>query len=570
MRDEILTALRSRGKINERRGVVEFCCPRHEDREPSAWMRDHAWGCFSCNFSEPLDSLADELGVPRETSGGYTVEQYAREKKFSLTRLAEWGVDTHQNGGRNCLVIPYLDQDGKLLRRRFRAGSKKWWEGKDLPIYLYGLHILGLHRDKKHRSVLFVEGESDCHTLWHYGMLALGVPGANAWRPEWAEFVGERDVYVWREPGAGGQQFVAAITRSFPKARVIVAPEGIKDPSELHIRSADEKAFKTAMRDLVQSALPADATPPPVVYDVMVGASLEALKLSKKEPISAVPLPLPTWASCCRGKGGRIGLAHGWHMVVGAAPGYGKSIMASNLAAHAIKFGERPTYISLEMDQEEVITRTLAIAANVPIGELESGAFFNEHTFDRATQYMNEQYEKTGGCIYVNRDPIYELPDILDSMSYNYEVNGSRFFLIDYLQLAWVSDARKIDQQITEVSHAVRRRAKDLRVACVGFSQFNRETTKNRKERPTYAGLMGGSPLENDAVQVALLDHSCYERGQRLDGSTYAKTFFLLDKNRHGPLEEIGIEIDHRTLRIRELLPDEALPQRKEGYSGDT
>lgn len=563
MRDAILAALKARGKVGVRSGAVEFQCPRHDDKNASGWMRDHAWGCFACGFSEPLASLADELGLPREVNG-YTVEQYAREKKFSVNLLGEWGVETVTSGSRSCIAIPYLDEGGSVLRRKMRAGSKKWWEGKDLPIFLYGRNVLANHVERGAKSaVLFVEGESDCHALWHHGMLALGVPGANSWRPEWAKYAEGRDVYVWREPGAAGQQFVAALTKSFPMARIIIAPEGIKDPAELHLKSPSEKAFRQRMGELVRSALPVGTTPPPVIYDAVLGATLDALKESKKQPISAVPTPLKTWNGACRGKGGRIGLAHGWHVVVGAAPGFGKSLIASNMCTTAIQFGERPTYISIEMDQDEVITRSMACGAGIPIGELEHGPYFREESHDKAKEWLHEQYEKTGGYMLVNRDPIFQLQDILDSIRYNFEVNGSRLFLIDYLQLAWVASATKIDQQITEISHAVRQLAKELRVATVGFSQLNRETTKNRKEPPTPSGLMGGSPLENDAVQVLLLDHSCFERGERLDGSKYAKTFGLLCKNRHGPVEEIGLEVDFKTLRVRELMEDESLPQRR-------
>jgi hypothetical protein len=65
-------------------------------------------------------------------------------------------------------------------------------------------------------------------------------------------------------------------------------------------------------------------------------------------------------------------------------------------------------------------------------------------------------------------------------------------------------------------------------------------------------GLMGGSPLENDSDQVALLDHSQYARDHDRNAAT---TRLLLSKNRHGPSAIIPVRWDYRSLRLREIEP---------------
>ena len=66
-------------------------------------------------------------------------------------------------------------------------------------------------------------------------------------------------------------------------------------------------------------------------------------------------------------------------------------------------------------------------------------------------------------------------------------------------------------------------------------------------------GMAGGSALENDADQVALLDQSDVEytpRGKRIT--------VKLDKNRHGPLVKIPVVWDPATLKVREAAPTTA------------
>ena len=101
-----------------------------------------------------------------------------------------------------------------------------------------------------------------------------------------------------------------------------------------------------------------------------------------------------------------------------------------------------------------------------------------------------------------------------------------------------------------QVSHAVRQLAVDLRVVMIGLSQLNRETVKGRTT-PQPQGLMGGSPLENDADQVVLLNHAKYKRTP-----TGATTELLVAKNRHGPQVRVPVVWDYGTLKLRQETHD--------------
>jgi archaellum biogenesis ATPase FlaH len=544
LHENLVQAIRSR-KAKKHNDRWSFQCPRHDDRNPSAWMGDGAWGCMSCGFKEPLDTLANELGVLVEASGGYTLETYADAKGFPLTQLQKFGLTTEQSKGYNVVAIPYYDADGEVLRRRFRSERGKWWEGRNQPIYLYGIWRLGAAQ--KGAPVLIVEGESDCHAAWLHGFTVVGVPGATTWQTDWAEHLaGFSDIYVWEEPDQGGAQLVASIARSFPDAKVITPPDGVKDLADLRKKATAD--FADRLRALFATAVKIGTPKPPVAFDALLTERLNALYLRKLEPIDAVQTPWPSWNERCGGDGGKQGLSRGWHIIAAARTGAGKSILALNLAAGALTAGERVCFVSLEMEQGELETRMLAIATNTPVWRLEKGQHFNAQLFREAGHRMLQIHEQTGGMFFSNREPIHSLDAVLDSIRYNHEVLGSRYFIVDYLQLA----GNAMDpESIAQVSHGIRKLAKDLRVITVGLSQFNRSTSAS-PERPTKEGLMGGSPLENDADQVLLIDHS--RRRVTVEGwSSYG----LLEKNRHGALAEIPIEFNTQTLRMREVLPDE-------------
>jgi len=80
-------------------------------------------------------------------------------------------------------------------RFKWRTGSKT---------SLYGLWRLQSIR--KVGRVVLVEGESDAQTLWYHGMPALGIPGADTWKPAWAEHLeGIEKVFAIIESDQGGE-----------------------------------------------------------------------------------------------------------------------------------------------------------------------------------------------------------------------------------------------------------------------------------------------------------------------------------------------------------------------------
>ena len=283
-------------------------------------------------------------------------------------------------------------------------------------------------------------------------------------------------------------------------------------------------------------------------FDRVLGPLLEEVNETKLAPVDAVPTHLPYWNKCCRDEGGGIGLARGWHLLVAGNTGMGKSLLALNLAAHAVRGGEKVGLISLEMSQVQAVTRYMAIFSQTAIHKLEHGSTYDEETAWQVQQQIEENHERNGGVLLTNRRPISKLVDIVGAMKWLHEHEGCRYFIADYLQLAWTGNAAHINERITEVSHSIRETATQLHVVSIGISQFNRGTSSS-KDKPTIQGLMGGSALENDSEQAILLDHTSYM--QKAAG--YALIKLLLAKNRHGPGGEIPMAWDYPTLRCYQV-----------------
>ncbi len=191
-----------------------------------------------------------------------TLEAYAEAKALPVELLKELGLSDIHYSGKPAIRVPYFEEDGSEGAVRLRLALEKSpqrddrfrWRKGSRPA-LYGLWRM--ERIKEAGYVVLVEGESDCHTLWHHGVEALGVPGANNWKEEWAERLeGVPKVYAVVEPDGGGEALKEKLSASSVRDRlrlVELAPEA-KDVSELHL--ADPGRFKENLRAAFGRAVP--------------------------------------------------------------------------------------------------------------------------------------------------------------------------------------------------------------------------------------------------------------------------------------------------------------------------
>ncbi len=542
--------LRGRHGAKKSGKAIAFRCTRHNDSTSSAWLGDHAWGCAACGFTEPLATLGEALGValPDDAApSGLTLHEYADRKGLSLAGLARAGVEERVGKyGDSIVAMPYRRADGTTIRTKCRTRKGTFWDRDGEGTPLYGQDVLAASTG----PVLIVEGESDCHAGWQRGVTVVGLPGASQWKPEYASLLSGREVIVWQEPDEGGATMVAAISASLPKARILRdvkhREQIVKDLCDLHQSvQAHGDDWAAVWQGIISTTTPIGAEPPAVAFDSITGDTLDQMLSEKLAPVDAVPTPLEQWNKVCGSSGGGVGIAKSWLITIGANTGTGKSLIGINLAARAIEHGETVTFVSLEMGRSELATRLLSVVSGESVGLLEQGPSFDQTAYKRAARMLDETRERTGGHVLVNRRPLSKMADVSACIRHHAEVSGSSYFVMDYIQLASVSGMNNIHDRIEAVSHELRQLAQSLNVRMVTLSQFNRQTSAVRAERPISQGLMGGSAIENDSHQVLLFDHSRFTRSGNL-----ADTWLIVDKNRIGGMCDIPVQWDFRTLRL--------------------
>ena len=273
--------------------------------------------------------------------------------------------------------------------------------------------------------------------------------------------------------------------------------------------------------------------------------TFEELGAKHAQPITgAIPTPLPTWSAACRGEGGGLGLAPGWHITIGGGSGQGKSLVALNVAACATLDGTPTAVLSYEMSRDQITTRFLSCVTGTSVQYLEPGPGFRSASWGEAAEFWSQQ--RKAGLFLAERPP-RRVGELVALMRHAVHM-GCKLIIVDYLQLIGVGEIETVYDRTLRVSAAIQEVAFTEGVTTIALSQFNRQQSFNKRDTPANEGLAGGGAIENDSDQVLLLDHSNYTR---VDLHT-ATTNVLLSKNRHGPVAQIPVEWDYRVLQLRE------------------
>ncbi len=283
--------------------------------------------------------------------------------------------------------------------------------------------------------------------------------------------------------------------------------------------------------------------------DITNPGYLDEFERAQSRPVYAVPTEFSSWNKVCGGDGGGRGLARGWLVVIGGNPGFGKTLLALLIARDSLKAKERTAFVSMEMHHHQLAARFYAMATETDTHRLEKGRF--DHNAMMTARKAIRSFFPMGG-LQVNSGPLFRLEDVKSALHKLVEA-GTKVFLVDYLQLIGVGDEESINRQVTEAITFLRVFAVKHQVLVLALSQFNRGTSGNYHETPRAQGLHGGMIIEACADQVMLLDHSRYAKlEERL-----ARTWLVLDKNRHGDRVDVPILWNFYKLTAREGLDDE-------------
>lgn len=229
------------------------------------------------------------------------------------------------------------------------------------------------------------------------------------------------------------------------------------------------------------------------------------------------------------------GLRPGRMYVIGARPGTGKTVFGVNAALRCAIGKKTVLYINREMEKTDLIKRQIASMTNIRMDELKGGVL-PEAKWEEAMDSISALSVMPIHISNQTRTPA----EIRQKAVEIYEKQGLGLIVIDYLQrLRPDGKSRSRDEEVGQMSNAIKDIALDLKVPVILLSQLNRD---EQNRRPSMSRLRESGNIEQDADVVVLLHEPCEEdvpkgrqeqrRGIYQQGGTYLE--MIVDKNRHG------------------------------------
>jgi replicative DNA helicase len=218
-------------------------------------------------------------------------------------------------------------------------------------------------------------------------------------------------------------------------------------------------------------------------------------------------------------------------IIIAGRPSMGKTAFSLNIAQHVGIQVRRPVAIfSLEMSKEQLVLRMLCAEARIDSSKLRTG-FLSREDWPRLTKAAGTLSEAR---IYIDDTPAQSALDIrAKARRLRAELGDLSLVVIDYLQLMQGrSRSENRQQEVSEITRALKALAKELQVPVVALSQLSRAVEQRKPPRPQLSDLRESGAIEQDADVVALI-----YRDELYDENSADKGIaeIIIGKQRNGP-----------------------------------
>ncbi len=248
-------------------------------------------------------------------------------------------------------------------------------------------------------------------------------------------------------------------------------------------------------------------------------------------------------------------------IILAARPSIGKTALALNIALQVAKGGKlhgpaaaEPRSVgifSLEMSKPELILRLMSSLAKVSSRRVRSGRISHQELHQ-----MSEASQQLGDMPLFIDDTAALTPTALRAKARRLKARAPDLGLIviDYLQLMRAStDSSRHEnrqQEVTEISHALKALAKELNLPVMALSQLSRSIEqrggRGKPGRPMLSDLRESGSIEQDADVVLFIHRERTPTEKDESGQPRMQTLpepveIIIGKQRNGPVGEFPL-----------------------------
>ena len=223
-------------------------------------------------------------------------------------------------------------------------------------------------------------------------------------------------------------------------------------------------------------------------------------------------------------------------ILIAARPSMGKTAFVLNMAQHmAFKMDKTVAVFSLEMSKEQLVNRLFSLESKVDSQAIRTGNLSD----DDWTKLIEGAGVIGKSNLIIDDTPGISIND-LRSKCRKYKLEYKLdIIIIDYLQL--MTGSRRTDsrqQEISDISRALKQLARELQVPVVALSQLSRAVEQRPDHRPMLSDLRESGAIEQDADVVMFIYRDDY---YNKDSEKRNIAEIIISKQRNGPIGTVEL-----------------------------
>lgn len=278
-------------------------------------------------------------------------------------------------------------------------------------------------------------------------------------------------------------------------------------------------------------------------------------------------------------------------LIVAGRPSMGKTALATNIAfniARKFRQGTLPDgskgaveggvvgFFSLEMSAEQLASRILAQASEVPGDQVRRG----DLTETELRRFYDAAKDLEACPLYIDDTPALPISQLLARARRLKRTHGLDALFVDYLQLVRPASAKDSRvNEVAEITQGLKAIAKELDIPVVALSQLSRQVEQREDKRPQLADLRESGSIEQDADVVMFVFREEYYLEREKPGdhdleaiadwqkkmdNVHGRAEIVIGKQRHGPIGTVDLSFEGRFTRFGNLVR----PWQQDGASG--
>ena len=235
-------------------------------------------------------------------------------------------------------------------------------------------------------------------------------------------------------------------------------------------------------------------------------------------------------------------------IIIAGRPSMGKTSLALGIAEHAaIKANAVVGIFSLEMSKAQLVLRMLSSQAHIDSHALRTGQLTRQDWV-----YLTEAASGLEqATIFIDDSGNLTIQQMRGKARRLKSEHGLDLLVIDYLQLMeGRRDSESRQQEISDISRALKALAKELDIPIVALSQLSRAVENRKPPIPVLADLRESGAIEQDADVVMFI-----YRDEVYDPDTDEKGIarILVRKHRNGPIGEPRLQFHEQYAKFNNL-----------------